>query len=226
MSTAKLEKIDQPPATLRDLVQERMRDAIIEGAFEPGQRLVERPLCDQLGVSRTVIRETIRYLEAEGLVEILPGRGPIVAVMNWQDAKQIYDIRRMLETAAAETCARNMTTDRARDLDGALTRLKNSFSDETPGSLFRATAEFYAQIFAGAGHHIAWDVVQRLNGRISRLRMMTLASAEREKPGIMHMQNICDAVTSGDPDAAKAAVENHIDDTTAIAERLFNETTK
>ena len=221
MNTVKLERIDQPPSTLRDMVQERMREAIIEGVFQPGQRLVERPLCDQLGVSRTVIRETIRYLEAEGLVEILPGRGPIVAVMSWEDAHQIYDIRRMLETAAAETCARNITPDRARDLKKALERLRHGFSDKTPGTLFRATADFYSEIFDGAGHSIAWDVVQRLNGRISRLRMMTLASTGRERPGLEHMQDICGAIVSGDANAARAAVERHLDDTTAIAERLF-----
>ena len=88
-----LPKIEHAPQTLRDIVQERMRTAIIEGHFAPGERLVERPLCDQLGVSRTVIRETIRYLEAEGLVEIIPNRGPIVALLDWGQAEQIYAIR-------------------------------------------------------------------------------------------------------------------------------------
>lgn len=225
MSAPKLTKIDHPPATLRDMVQERMREAIIEGTFEPGDRLVERPLCDQLGVSRTVIRETIRYLEAEGLVDILPGRGPIVAVMSWDDARQIYDIRRMLETAAAETCALNITTARARDLKQALDHLRRGFANKTPGALFRATADFYSEIFAGAGHYIAWDIVQRLNGRISRLRMMTLSSSQRDQPGIVHMEHICDAIVSGNPAAARAAVERHLNDTTAIAERLFASTT-
>ncbi|MFA3920904.1 GntR family transcriptional regulator [Ruegeria hyattellae] len=223
MTTPSLTKIDHPPATLRDMVQDRMREAIIEGLFQPGQRLVERPLCDQLGVSRTVIRETIRYLEAEGLVEILPGRGPIVAIMNREDARQIYDIRRMLETAAAEACARKITPARARDLNTSLAQLKRAFSDQTPGVLFRATADFYSEIFDGAGHHIAWEVVQRLNGRISRLRMMTLSSTDRERPGIAHMEAICAAIISGDPVAARAAVERHLDDTTAIAKRLLAE---
>lgn len=221
MNAPQLTRIDHPPATLRDMVQERMRDAIIEGVFQPGERLVERPLCTQLGVSRTVIRETIRYLEAEGLVDILPGRGPIVAIMSWQDARQIYDIRRMLETAAAQNCARNITPDRADALRMALANLKRGFSDNTPGALFRATSDFYSEIFEGAGHHIAWDVVQRLNGRISRLRMMTLSSTDRERPGIAHMENICAAIISGDPAAARAAIEHHLDDTTTIAERLF-----
>ncbi len=207
--------------TLRDMVQERMRDAIIEGHFQPGERLVERPLCDQLGVSRTVVRETIRYLEAEGLVEILPGHGPIVARMDWDNARQIYDIRRMLETAAARDCANNITDARAKKLIAALGRLKRTSSGAAPGAMFRATSDFYDEIFQGAGHHVAWEVVQRLNGRISRLRMMTLSSTERDRPGPEHMQAICDAIVSGDGEAAAAAVNQHLQDTARIAERLL-----
>ncbi|MBO9399066.1 GntR family transcriptional regulator [Shimia sp. R9_2] len=226
MSKTKLSPIEQPPATLRDMVQERMREAIIEGHFKPGERLVERPLCEQLGVSRTVIRETIRYLEAEGLVDILPGRGPIVAPMSRDDARQIYDIRLMLETSAAESCARNITPERAERLQAALNRLQRERDGATPGELFRASADFYSEIFEGAGHHIAWEIVQRLNGRISRLRMMTLSSNDRERSGAEHMQAICDAITSGNPDAACTAVSHHLSDTRAIAERLLAEQDK
>ncbi|MEQ9695589.1 GntR family transcriptional regulator [Shimia sp. SDUM112013] len=216
-----LSKIQTPPKTLRDIVQDQMRDAIIAGHFKPGERLVERPLCDQLGVSRTVIRETIRYLEAEGLVDILPGKGPIVARMSWDDARQIYDIRRMLETSAAMTCARQMTPDLENRLRGALKDLKQVLGSDAPAALFQATSAFYQVIFDGAGHSIAWEVVQRLNGRISRLRMMTLSSTDRDQPGPVHMQAICDAVTSGDAEAARAAINRHLDDTTRIAEHLL-----
>jgi len=223
MSAPSLSKIDYPPATLRDMVQDRMREAIIEGVFQPGERLVERPLCEQLGVSRTVIRETIRYLEAEGLVDILPGRGPIVARISREDARQIYCIRRMLEAAAAEACARRITPARAKGLRAALARLRDGFCDDTPGVLFRATADFYSEIFDGAGDHIAWDIVQRLNGRISRLRMMTLTASDRARPGIDHMERICEAIASGDPRAARRAVEEHIDDTAAVADALLSQ---
>ncbi len=215
-------KIEQPPATLRDMVQERLREAIIEGFFEPGQRLVERPLCDQLGVSRTVIRETMRYLEAEGLVEILPGRGPIVATISQEDARQIFDIRRMLETSAAETCADKIVPERAESLQAAFDRLKQVGSTKAPGELFKATADFYSVIFEGAGHHIAWEIVQRLNGRISRLRMMTLSTQERKRPGIVHMEHICAAIVSGDAAAARHAVEEHLEDTAAVASKLLS----
>jgi len=221
MTTAKLAKIDHQPATLRDMVQDRMREAIVEGVFQPGERLVERPLCEQLGVSRTVIRETIRYLEAEGLVEILPGHGPIVDSMSWDDARQIYDIRRLLETAAAEQCARNIDEDITRKLGAALKRLQKESKGKTRGALFRATSDFYQVVFHGAGHHIAWEVVQRLNGRISRLRMLTLTSADRTRPGISYMEDIFSAVVSGDPAAARRAIQHHLDEATSVAERVF-----
>ena len=215
-------KIDQPPATLREIVQDKMRAAIIEGHFKPGERLVERPLCDQLGVSRTVVRETIRYLEAEGLVEILPNRGPIVARMDWHDARQIYDIREMLETSAAMTCAQTVTPELVAELHAALDDLRQEFDKATPGALFQASSAFYKIIFQGAGHTIAWEIVQRLNGRISRLRIMTLSATERARPGPDHMRAICDAIAAADPEAARTAVRAHLADASAVAQRLLS----
>lgn len=221
--TKGLDKIDFQPVTLRDQVQERMREAIIEGHFKPGERLVERPLCDQLGVSRTVIRETIRYLEAEGLVQILPNRGPIVAYLYWKEARQIYEIRRMLEMAAAETCAANISKELAKSLKAALKHLNEDRSDMSATDLYHATSDFYELIFSGAGHDIAWEMVQRLHARISRLRRLTLSTVERKKTGPEHMQSICDAICAGDPAAARLAVAEHLDDVMAVAEKLLSE---
>ena len=106
-------RIDYVPQTLREIAIERIRAAIVSGQFPSGHRLVERTLVDQLGVSRSVIREAIRYLEAEGLVEILPRSGPVVAMLDWDKARQIYDIRLRLEAAAAADCAR-LADDAAR----------------------------------------------------------------------------------------------------------------
>ncbi|SMX42440.1 GntR family transcriptional regulator [Octadecabacter ascidiaceicola] len=222
-----LPKIEHAPQTLRDIVQERMRTAIIEGHFAPGERLVERPLCDQLGVSRTVIRETIRYLEAEGLVEIIPNRGPIVALLDWDQAEQIYDIRKQLEGSAAAVCAQCYGGDFAAQLREALATLNASMNDSEWIGVMRATTRFYEVIFYEAGHAIAWDIVQRLNGRISRLRVLTLSAKDRPKPGFSHMTAIYDAILSRDAQAAQAAVQAHILDASAIAQRfLRKETTK
>lgn len=221
-----LKKIDKAPQTLRDIVQDRMRNAIIEGHFAPGERLVERPLCDQLGVSRTVVRETIRFLEAEGLVEIIPNRGPIVATFNWNQAKQIYDIRRQLEGAAAAACADKDDAEFADQLSTALRTLKATMGDTAWTDLLQASTQFYETIFLQAGHTIAWEIVQRLNGRISRLRALTLSAKDRERAGIDHMTAIHDAILSKNPDAARNAVNAHIADASQIAQRVLSDEEK
>lgn len=220
-STPLLLKIDKAPQTLRDIVQERMRDAIISGHFKSGERLVERPLCDQLGVSRTVVRETIRFLEAEGLVEIVPNRGPIVATFDWDQARQIYDIRRQLEGSAAAACAGNQSVDFADRLSTALRALASTMDDTTWTELMQASTKFYEIIFLEAGHTVAWEIVQRLNGRISRLRALTLSAKGRDRPGIAHMQSIHDAILSKDPKAARRAIDTHIDDASQTALRVM-----
>jgi DNA-binding GntR family transcriptional regulator len=216
-----LPKIEHAPQTLRDIVQERMRTAIIEGHFAPGERLVERPLCDQLGVSRTVIRETIRYLEAEGLVEIIPNRGPIVALLDWGQAEQIYAIREQLEGSAAAVCAQRHDDNFATTLGEALATINTTMNEAEWIGVMRATTWFYEIIFAEAGHEIAWDIVQRLNGRISRLRVLTLSAKDRPRPGIDHMTTIYEAILSRDADAARAAVQAHIFDASSIAQRFL-----
>lgn len=227
MNTPKpvLPKIEKAPQTLREIVQDRMRAAIIEGHFSPGERLVERPLGDQLGVSRTVIRETIRYLEAEGLVEILPNRGPIVAKFDWDQARQIYDIRRQLEGAAAAVCAQKYDAKFPLHLKKALNALNATMDDPEWIGVMQATTRFYALIFEEAGHTVAWDIVQRLNGRISRLRVLTLSAKNRPSPGMSHMTAICDAILSRDAVAAKDAVQAHIDDASEIARQFLSDDT-
>lgn len=212
-------RIDYQATTLRALAVERLRQAIIAGQFSGGERLVERMLCDRLGVSRSVVREAIRYLEAEGLVEILPRGGPVVARLDWPRARQIYEIRRLLEAEAAADCARRADASVRGRLQAALGRIRAAFDSGTPQELLSATSEFYEVIFTAAGHDIAWEIVQRLNGRISRLRALTLASRDRSISGHAHMERICAAICAGDPAAAAAAVNEHLRDASEIARR-------
>ena len=86
-----------------------MRNAILEGRFAPGQRLVERNLCELTGVSRTAVREALRSLEAEGLVVNVPNRGPTVARLTRRDAEDIYTVRALLEVKAVELFMQSAT---------------------------------------------------------------------------------------------------------------------
>ncbi|SEN26456.1 transcriptional regulator, GntR family [Gemmobacter aquatilis] len=218
-------RIDHSPTTLRELAVDRLRQAIISGRFSGGERLVERTLCDQLGVSRSVVREAIRYLEAEGLVETLARSGPMVAKLDWARARQVYDIRGLLEAEAASACARLADDGVKARLHAALRTLEAAFTDADPSRLYHATTKFYEVIFTSAGHDIAWEIVQRLNSRISRLRALTLATTDRRVSGPAHMARICEAICNNDAPAAAKAVRVHLADAAEIARMLLEKET-
>jgi GntR family transcriptional regulator, trigonelline degradation regulator len=214
-------RIAHPPTTLRALAIEKLRGAIISGHFSGGDRLVERALCDQLGVSRSIVREAIRTLEVEGLVENIARSGPIVARLDWPGAAQIYNIRMLLEADAAAACAAVADHTTTTQLRAALATITAMVAAGSSTQLYAATTAFYQVIFTSAGHHLAWEIVQRLNGRISRLRALTLASTNRRTSGPAHMARICDAICAHDPMAAATAVQDHLRDAADIARHLL-----
>ncbi|EXB06189.1 TPA: GntR family transcriptional regulator [Acinetobacter baumannii] len=216
-------KIENPPVTLRELCLDKVRNAIITGYFPSGKRLVERTLCEELGVSRSVVREVIRYLEAEGLVEILPNKGPIVSLLNWDIASQIYEIRLLLEQSAVVDCTKNLDEKTAEKLKLLLEDLKAAFAADDINLIIATSTRLYETIFTTANHYIAWEVVQRLNGRISRLRAMTMKSTKREISGYQRIKNMCEAIyLHKDPEKAKQAVAEHIAEAAAVAKNILD----
>lgn len=216
-------KIENPPVTLRKLCLDKVRNAIITGYFPAGKRLVERTLCEELGVSRSVVREVIRYLEAEGLVEVLPNKGPIVSLLNWDIASQIYEIRLLLEQSAVADCTKNLTEHTSLQLQTFLNELETAFATDDTNLIVEVSSKLYETIFTTAQHYIAWEVVQRLNGRISRLRAMTMKSTQRQMSGYARIKNMCEAIyLHKDPEKAKQAVAEHIAEAAAIAQNILD----
>lgn len=213
-------RIDSPPATLRVLALDRIRGAIVSGVFEAGTRLVERTLCDQLGVSRSVIREVIRHLQTEGLIE-MSKQGPIVARLDWNDARQIYDIRALLESAAVAACASTADSTIKLRLASILDDLDGAAAHRDPPAMLDATIQFYEAIFTCSGQDVAWEIVARLNSRISRLRVMTLSTANRTVSGPARLREIFEAIEHNDSESAAAACRQHIAEAAMIAEQIL-----
>lgn len=216
-------KIENTPVTLRELALAKVRQAIITGYFKAGQRLVERQLTEQLGVSRSVVREVIRYLEAEGLIDVLPNKGPIVAILTWQAAEQIYNIRLLLEQEAASDCAKLATKNDKTRLHNALAQIAVFTQQHDNVRRIDASQDFYETLFRVAKHDIAWEIVQRLNSRIARLRAMTLSYPEREVAGFERMSRIYSAIERNDPSLAKQAVFEHLTEAAALAKQILTE---
>jgi len=217
-------RVKRPEKTLRELALERMRDAILSFHFKPGERLVERDLCTQLDVSRTIVREVLRHLESEGLVATAGTRGPVVAITTPEQALQIYEIRGALEGMAAKVCAEKRDPRVAAALQATLDRIKAAYTRRRMDHVLDETTEFYRTLFAEAERDVAWGIVSSLTARINRLRSMTIKSPGRAVNGPAQMQRIVDAVRDGDGDAAFRAAQEHVGIASSIARSLLART--
>jgi GntR family transcriptional regulator, trigonelline degradation regulator len=214
-------RIDTPPRTLRELALERLRGAILEFQFKPGERLIERELCAELGVSRSVVREVIRHLEAEGLVHTVPHQGPVVARLDAGAAAQIYELRALLEGQAAASAAEHATGLDIARMAAALDSIDEAHAAGDVRGVLASTAKFYEAMFLCGGKSVAWEVVQRLNGRISWLRSMTISSPGRSRSGPAQMRRILAAIRRKDREAAATACHAHVEAAAEIARRLL-----
>jgi DNA-binding GntR family transcriptional regulator len=209
--------VARPTKTLRQLGLEKMRDAILRFRFRPGDRLVERDLCTRLGVSRSVVREVLRHLEAEGLVETIPNQGPVVARFEPAKVAQMYEIRGVLEAMAASACAQLTDTDAAQKLEAAIGGIERAFDTGDPPAILEAVTAFYEQLFKASGKVVAWDIVRSLNARINHLRGMTISSENRRENAVAEMWEIQRAVAAGDAAKASRAAKDHVEKAAIIA---------
>jgi DNA-binding GntR family transcriptional regulator len=210
-------RVDRSAKTLRELTVERLRDAILNFQFEAGERLVERSLCEKLGVSRTVVREALRHLEAEGLVETLPQQGPAVAKPDISEAAQVYEIRALLEAEAARTAAQMADSSDIARLTAANTAIQAAFAEGTTRDVLKATTDFYELLFTIAGKSVAWQLVQGLNARINYLRAMTISRPNRAADANAEMTRIIEAIARRDGKAAAKASFDHIEKVKRLA---------
>ncbi|CAB3715115.1 GntR family transcriptional regulator [Paraburkholderia rhynchosiae] len=210
-------RVDRSAPTLRELTLEKLRDAISQGFYRPGDRLIERTLCDQLGVSRTVVREVLRHLETEGLVETVAHSGPIVARLDPEQVQEIYEIRALLESEAARACAQLATPALMKQLREIRKEIEDAFDESDFRRVLAYTERFYEAMFAGGHKLMMHQVVKSLNGRINQLRSVTISSPGRGAESNREMNRLLSAIAKKDGDAAAAASLEHVRRAASIA---------
>lgn len=204
-------------APLRQQMTARLREALLGSEYEPGCRLVEKGLCDRYGVSRTVVREALRQLEAEGLVTMVPNRGPVVAVLTQQEAVALFEVRAALEALAAELFAQRATAVQRRRLQSAALGIKKAFRSGGPADWLLAKDEFYEAMFSGAHNDVIHTTVLGLHARVQILRRLSLAVPGRQPVTLAEIQAICTAAVGGDSKAAAEAARRHVEQAASVA---------
>ncbi len=199
-------------APLRLQVVDQLRQAIIAGRLEPGGRLVERELITMLGVSRTVIREALRQLETEGLIAMVPNKGPVVRKLTLAEAKELYSIRAVLEGLAARLFVENANDGVVARLAEALDQTVDAYRRGDPQDILETKNNFYDVLFEGAGSETLSAMLGTLHARIWRWRAMGLGhprrSPERSRESIKDLRSLLAAIRKRDAALAEALVRD------------------
>ncbi|MDQ1075154.1 MULTISPECIES: GntR family transcriptional regulator [Microbacterium] len=203
----------QRHAPIREQVASIIRDAIVEMRLEPGQVLVERELCEMTQASRPSVREALRQLAAEGLVESHNGKGTVVAEATPELAEHVYQVRAELEGLAAELFARDAADEQVREFAEVVAELRVISETDSPtivNDMLAAKNRAYDILFEGAGNPILTQMIGILHRRVTQLRALTLAQPGRPAQTVREIEDIVDAIERRDTEAARRYATSHV----------------
>jgi len=203
--------------TTRTRLVDSLRSAMAKGLLAPGEKLNEREICEEYGVSRTVVRETFRQLEAEGFVTVTPHKGAVVAEMSYSRAMHLFELRGSLESLACQLCAQRATFEQKRALSHAVDAIEQSMRAGELDGLVKAKNDFYEVLLEGAGNAELAAMLQLLHARIELLRRYSLSSPGRHAKSILEIREIFNAILAGDGEAARVAGVHHVAQAKAAA---------
>lgn len=202
--------VSREVVSLRQRATDKLREAILAGNFAPGQRLVERDLWQSLGISRTVVREALQHLEAEGLITIIPYKGPVVTTLSAKDVDDLYEVRGSLEALASAGFARNATPEQMVRLRQALEFLHTPQASSSTQNLLEAKNAFYCILLEGCGNRVIGDLLTQLNNRITVMRRVSLGAQGRLPQTLKELEQVLRAIEARDADKAARLSAAHV----------------
>ena len=200
-------RIERVTSTLREQVVDRLREALTEGVFRPGDRMVERDICERLNVSRPLIREALRQLEAEGLVELVPHRGPVVRRLTAEEATELYDLMAVVEGECARYCARRATADDLALLRDRTLTLVEALRVRDRALIVHSKKLYYDALFSACHSASIESYLRQISARLSQFWSSSVQVPGRVEEGTAELLAILDAIERRDENAACEAAQ-------------------
>lgn len=196
---------------LRELVFESLREAIITAQLKPGERMMEIQLAEEMGVSRTPVREAIRKLELEGLVVMVPRKGAYVAGLSLKDIADVFEIRRALEGLAAELAADRITEDELEKLERYLVIIAEEIEGGDIEKVVETDTQFHTLLYEASRNSRLSQTISNLREQIQRFRTTSLSYPGRMKEALEEHRKIVEAISVRDGEAARLIAMEHIE---------------
>ncbi|MBR2062855.1 MAG: GntR family transcriptional regulator [Anaerotignum sp.] len=196
---------------LRDVVFNTLRDAILTGKLVPGERLMENQLAEKLGVSRTPVREALRMLELENLVELVPRKGAQVLDMSEKDIVNILEVRSALEGLATSVACKKMTKEDLQQLKNMEVDFEKAVADNDVEHFVDIDEDFHDLIFAATENDKLINIFRNLRIQLYRYRMAQAKNNETSMSTIVaHHRSIIRAIENHDSEEGASIAQGHI----------------
>lgn len=196
---------------LRDVVFNTLRDAILTGKLVPGERLMENQLAEKLGVSRTPVREALRMLELENLVELVPRKGAQVLDMSEKDIVNILEVRSALEGLATALACKKMTKEELQQLKELEEDFEKAVTDDDVEQFVDIDEDFHDMIFAATENDKLINIFRNLRIQLYRYRMAQAKNNETSMSTIVaHHRSIIRAIENHDGEEGASIAHGHI----------------
>lgn len=202
-ASSRLYRNDKP---LREIVGDEIRSRIFDGRFQPGDRLVERDLAEMFSASRHPVREALRTLQREGLVESLPSRGLVVSTLDKRQVTDLFGIREALEVLAVREATVRIAQGTPHHLDEALRNARTAIASGDIDAAHAANAQFHDEIIELSGNALLQGILEPLLGRLHWLFRQILDV----ELVIEEHQRIYEAMLSGDPERSATLAREHV----------------
>ena len=203
--------VSRDQTSLRQRATDTLRVAILNGMFAPGQKLSERELCESLGVSRSCVRESLQHLQAEGLITVIPHKGPEVATITPKEVRDIYAVRAQLEGLAAKGFTKNAQPAQIQALRSKLKELALSHLAGDKTLLLNVKNEFYNILIEGCGNTVVGLMLRQLNNRVTLLRRISLSQPGRLPNTLKELEDVVAAIEKGDGETAARLCIEHVE---------------
>lgn len=206
---------------LRDVVFNTLRQAILRGDLQPGERLLEIHLADKLGVSRTPIREAIRKLELEGLVLMIPRKGAVVAEITEKSLRDVLEVRRALEELAMKLACERISDEEIEELKVAAGEFENALKTGDVTVYAEADVKFHDIIYRTTDNQRLIQLLYNLREQMYRYRVEYLKRDDSHDTLLEEHQHIIEALERKDLEEAVKTICTHIDNqVTAVADTI------
>jgi DNA-binding GntR family transcriptional regulator len=204
------EVISIPRASLHEQVAQRLRQMLVEGRIAPGAKLNERELSELLNVSRTPLREAIKMLAAEGLVELLPHRGAIAVSLGEADILNTFEVMAGLEGMTGELAAQRITPAELAEIQAMQFEMMATYTRRDLSAYYQLNARIHAAISAAAKNPVLSQVYQQVNARLQALRFRSNQDGEKWKRAVKEHERMIEALAAHDGAAMREVLQAHL----------------